>query len=1238
MDERSFEDLVVQAAEFSKSIRYFNAQNIAEESWRDLFAHDEAVVMAEILTTDSARMEAEFLPYLQSPPAAANYLLRFSLRIDHWYQRLLQGEDESAHVLSRQIRVVIEQKLKSAIQQVAVYLPVTERMIASSPAKSNPFSVFDPMWGLMLTGRHPASNSADAEAVLRVGLYSLVSAISYLKPITASQLALNLKGGNHNPALALFLAFARLLGKTQEKINTFTARHRDFYYSDVLHMTAKAQVPDSAFLVLKLDASRSSLLVPEGTTFSAGKAGGAVDLIYQSDAALQVTDALVQSVRTLHCPRDPQISPEVELDYVNGLRTAEILSAAPAESDVPTQSWPVFGADRPGTNMSLGSEASIGFAVASSALLLREGDRKIELTVSFRLPVGEANIKSPTFGQRFRHLILGYTHATRDEKKAFAQQAAKLGFTSKDLLGQGLDPKYIFNSVVGTCFNIAVTTASGWYAIKSYGVSIPSTSLPDHLYQLVFQITLGADAPALCPCSPQIHGNSFATNLPVLRFCLNPQATIYGYSLFQDLNVEEIDIESKVSDASRMVAWNQFGQLDPSKPFMPFGPLPNTNSYMIFGNYDCARMSLTYLSVNIEWGDLPYAPEGFGEYYRTYGKGYENDAFVGRLSVLRDGRWSPSQEENEAVVRLFYGSNGQSVSATRHLKMNILHWFKHIDLTLTEEQYRYDQKARGGFFRIDLAGPECAFGHRDYPLLLTTTLTENARASRFKRAARSLPPPPYTPLINRISFSYTAIANISLSTGNETSLFAEKAFLIHPFGVEAVARNKAWSFLPRIDFDGNLLIGFSASDRCGVLTLLFYLREDSASTLATAQEPVYWFYLTSDKWQLLDATRILSDTTDGFLTSGIVTLDLPADIDRNNTVMPSNLYWLRASAHRKFTSFCSLYTVRAQALTVTRKLTDQAPVVLPTALPPGSIKGPVNSIPGLRSVVQLRPSSGGQERETALQQRTRSAERLRHKVRAVTPWDYERLVLDAFPEVFKVKCFPAMTSKTGMLPQPGSVLVVVVPRQPQGCLSPIFDPLLDVITLKRIRDYLRLCSSPQVSIEVRNPAYERVLIRGIVRLKPEAMRQRGVWLDNLNQTLMEYISPWSKAGPTPRFGWSFQKDEVEAFIRKLHYVSSVTQFSMLHLTQDEKGLYRLDDTARPDLGSVQSGVDSMGCRKDLQRVSPLYPWSIAIPNATNIIEATGAVNDTELPPVVTGIGKLVIGNTFVVIRRDDGQT
>jgi hypothetical protein len=159
-----------------------------------------------------------------------------------------------------------------------------------------------------------------------------------------------------------------------------------------------------------------------------------------------------------------------------------------------------------------------------------------------------------------------------------------------------------------------------------------------------------------------------------------------------------------------------------------------------------------------------------------------------------------------------------------------------------------------------------------------------------------------------------------------------------------------------------------------------------------------------------------------------------------------------------------------------------------------------------------------------------------------------------------------------------------------------------------------------------------------VQLKPEAMRQRGVWLGYLNQTLIEYISPWSKTGPTPRFGWSFQNDEVESFVRRLPYVDFVTQFSMLHLTQDEKGSYRLDDTARSNPLQAEIAHTGVSSSMGMQKISPRYPWSIAIPNAVNIIEAADENDISEIPPKVTGIGKLAIGNNFVVIRRDDAKT
>ena len=234
-------------------------------------------------------------------------------------------------------------------------------------------------------------------------------------------------------------------------------------------------------------------------------------------------------------------------------------------------------------------------------------------------------------------------------------------------------------------------------------------------------------------------------------------------------------------------------------------------------------------------------------------------------------------------------------------------------------------------------------------------------------------------------------------------------------------------------------------------------------------------------------------------------------------------------------------------------------------------------------------------------------------------------MLEEFPEVFKVKCFAAMSSRHELAPDPGAVLVVAVPHQTELSTGLVFDPMLDVIQLKRIQQFLeKQAASPQVRIEVCNPTYERVLIRCMVSLTGDALRQRGNALRQLNQTLVDYISPWSPVGRPPRFGWSFQNDEVEAFIRGLPSVGSVTQFSMLHLTQDEKGLWRLEDTAR-SLAAALRAKTSGGLG-----ISPRYPWSLAIPNHTHILETVDS-RDTELPPAITGIGKLEIGNTFTLV-------
>src|SRR6185436_2558895 len=68
----------------------------------------------------------------------------------------------------------------------------------------------------------------------------------------AIQALLKSESNGTQPHLALFLTFLRLYEKPQAVLNQFAGRHLDFFYEDVLRLTRKPAVPDTAHVVLEL--------------------------------------------------------------------------------------------------------------------------------------------------------------------------------------------------------------------------------------------------------------------------------------------------------------------------------------------------------------------------------------------------------------------------------------------------------------------------------------------------------------------------------------------------------------------------------------------------------------------------------------------------------------------------------------------------------------------------------------------------------------------------------------------------------------------------------------------------------------------------------------------------------------------------------------------------------------------------------------------------------------------------
>lgn len=802
----------------------------------------------------------------------------------------------------------------------------------------------------------------------------------------------------------------------------------------------------------------------------------------------------------------------------------------------------------------------------------------------------------------------------------------------------------LFERIFQGVFDVGLTTASGWLdAPEAYVARGPVDGVGRGLEVI---LRLRPQDPPIVALRADLHppppGTAWPVALPMVRLLLNARGRLFPYSLLERLRLREARLAVAVRGVRQVTLHNQLGRVDPAKPFQPFGPLPAVGNYLVFGAPELAVKKLDTLSLRIEWSGLPPDDGGFARWYDGYGADEHHGDCRATLAILRDGQWQPcgGAPGGQPLFRQVGPLKRLDPHATIELDPGSLQRFQRASTEMPD----YGVEARQGYFRLLLAGPPGAFGHAAYPSVLTEVVSANAR----HRRQRPLPNAPYTPVIERLTLDYSAHATLRFGQpATAGAELPERVLHLHPFGMETILPdpgNAPRTLLPRQDHDGNLHIGVQAKSLRGPLTLYFHLRDETAAEpLPGMDRPrVHWAVLGSNRWHALTDAQVLSDTTDGFLTSGIVTLDLPPLLDRRNTLLPDDCHWLRVSADSGFHLFAGLHGVHAQALTATRVLDADAATPV-TLLPAGSVTQAQASVVGLAGVTQIAPSFGLRAAEDRDAWCTRAGERLRHKQRAVQPWDYERLVLEHFPEVFKVKCFPH-TSTARAAPSPGDVLVVVVPDAPRNAAAERTRGVrLNAVVLHRIRDFLAALAPPGVRVSVRNAAYERIQVRCTLRLARHA--HPGVSIQRVNDAIIDQLSPWVDGGYGARFDWLVRGEDIETRLRRLDCVDFVTKLSLLHIARSDQGVYTLADTARAGAGARRPSMAGSGAwgpaaagdevRRQAAHLSPISPWSLVLPTRTHIVDTTEAFSSATPDP--TGIARLAIGATFIVGRSSHAQ-
>lgn len=347
-------------------------------------------------------------------------------------------------------------------------------------------------------------------------------------------------------------------------------------------------------------------------------------------------------------------------------------------------------------------------------------------------------------------------------------------------------------------------------------------------------------------------------------------------------------------------------------------------------------------------------------------------------------------------------------------------------------------------------------------------------------------------------------------------------------------------------------IGISALQPPQTLALLFQVTDGSADPLMVKPEPhIQWSYLRGNEWQLFDSHEV-ADTTGGLIKSGIIQFTVPDDATDDNTLLPQGMHWLRAAVESGSEAVCRLQKVAAQALPARFVDRDNDPGFAAQTLAAGTISKLEKADAAVKKIEQPFSSFGGRGAESAQDYYRRVSERLRHKDRAVALWDYQRLVLEAFPQLYRVKClnhtqYEPSEDGLGIYRElaPGHVTLAAIPNLQVQTLRDPLRPYTSLGLLKDIEAFLRKRMSALVTLHVRNPQFEAVRCAFNVRLFDGY--DGTFYVQALQQAITRFLSPWAFSNEAkPTFGGKIYKSVLIDFVEAQPYVDYVTDFRLFH--------------------------------------------------------------------------------------------
>lgn len=897
------------------------------------------------------------------------------------------------------------------------------------------------------------------------------------------------------PHLGLMLSFFKLMDFPKSRINRLSRRHLDFYFKEILQLQKKGAKPDQVYLILEL-AKIPQVRIPKDTQFEAGKDLLGKKLVYKSTSEYYPNQA------KLAAQKNRYVDGVSKKAYFSEIANSFDGNGADFPQGLPKW-WPFGHPQLP--------SASFGFTLATAALNAPEGAKRF---FSF------------SFEFENKHSIL-------------------------------LTPQEL-NSI----FHCEFSGEKGWIPIKpSLNTVLGNFTSRMEFKKLKLSFIVEEALPALVEATPKIHGDLETSGTPLVRFMVKP-LTPRGFDFLRSLSnnfLQTVTIKSSIQGIHAPILESDLGVLQAEKPFMPFSAVPKKGSSFYLDELFWKNKNLIKITLSLKWANTP---EKFKDLYFGYrnlsGQNFSKDTYVAQNFV----GLTPSIKIKELMLNT---SEFKNALKNKNIQINPTP----TNLIVNEDSYfTLDVSVRNSVNWNRLSGTRILFSKDGQQFVTNVDLSNNsglkangglkltlnqsflhelypklyALAMASEQPETLIPNEPYTPLVEQLTLGYETAETFSMDQDTDLKLFRRDDF---GFFEEKRSKKEALVHVTQkrlhlVSFPtvngGELFLHFTDLQPNQQLSILFQVLEGSenpANAVFRPQDRIRWSVLINDYWFTLENRHVLSDETDNFLKSGIIVFQLPEAAFGSHTRMTHVGVWLRAYSSKPFDATSKMVATLPQAIKATFVDKQNDLSHLGKGLPPQTISKMTERISGVKSVYQPFNSFGESPQESDTGFYTHVAERLRHKNRALSLWDYEHLVLDHFPEVFKVKCLNHTNSTS--FTAPGSLLILVIPDTLDKNVFDIFQPMFSTAKLNEIRDFLKERVSPALEILVDNPTYEEVRIQLGVRfrsgLDPAFYRNR------LESDIIQYLSPWAvRSENSIAFGVNLQESLLIHHLEKLSYL------------------------------------------------------------------------------------------------------